>query len=155
MSTRRVGALLAFLLLIIPATSLVAQTRQEKAAGKLKVRNGTYEVKMLKTERLSSLFEGMLKPRDPNTVFFRIEIQTDDPCFDPEKNSSCFDAKMTSLERVARACGGIEIGNNTAVEADGGGRDGERLYCQYVIPKGATVSKLKLTGYPELEVNFK
>lgn len=119
------------------------------------VTNGTYKVEVTKVEKTRTIL-GNMEPRTPGAVFLMVNIKTDDPCFDADKNQSCFDPKITPLTKVNMACGEIETAAGKIYEADGGGLIDGKLACGFVVPsETAGIVKLRLRGYPELKLDIK
>jgi hypothetical protein len=118
------------------------------------VTNGEHTIDILEVEKAPTLHGGMIKPRNPNDVFLVIYIKTDDPCFDESKNASCFDAGMTPLDKIVKACGAVQTEPGNTYFADGGGHIEGRLACNWTVPKNIDKATIRFTGYPDLASDF-
>lgn len=113
--------------------------------------NERHEVEILRVEQVDSLQGGMLRPERPEDAFLLVYVKTEDPCFDPERNSECFEAALDELEKLARACGHLVLAGEER-PADGGGWLEQELVCSFVVPAGADDLTLVLRDYPEVEL---
>ena len=115
------------------------------------VANEWYEVEILRVEQVDSLHGGMVRPDSANDAFLMVYLETEDPCFDPQRNHECFDAALDELEKLAWACGHVVVEGDELL-ADGGGVLEEKLACSFVVEAGTTDLTLVLRDYPAVEL---
>ena len=116
------------------------------------VSNGTHETSVIRVAMTDSLHNGMVRPPSPDQAFLLVYLDSADPCFDPERNSDCFDGEFDELDTVAWACGEVEVAPDDVRPADGGGLlDGE-LACSYVISRDTRGLILRLRDYEAIDV---
>lgn len=116
------------------------------------VSNGTHKVEVTSVEKTHTIM-GNVVPRTPGADFLMFSLVTDDPCFDTAKNTSCFSAAGTTLDKVRLACGQVATAGGKIYEADGGGLIGGKVQCGFVVPAETSGTvKLRLKGYPDLSL---
>ncbi len=136
-----------------PTTSAPASTENSTQPPLKSVKRGLYETKIVKVEwtqtrTIKGIFMGKA---DPDEVFLVVHLKTNDPCFDEDKNGSCFESTMTPEQKVMKACGKVRVAPDKEKNAGLAGGSDIRI-CSYNIPKKATSVMLRLTGYPEIKL---
>ena len=131
--------------------SLAVLTTALSAQEAMVVANEWYEVEILRVEQVDSLHGGMLRPESSNDAFLMVYLETEDPCFDPERNRECFDVALDELEKLAWACGHVVVEGDELL-ADGGGVLEGELACSFVVEAGTTDLTLVLRDYPGVEL---
>lgn len=117
--------------------------------------NDDHEVKVVRVELTGALHGGRVQPPSADEAFLLVFLETDDPCFDFERNQACFSSELSELDKVAWACGELMIAEDDVRPADGGGLlDGE-LACSFLVPANASDFLLRLRGYPEISLEPK
>ncbi len=139
-----------------PATSAPASTENPTQAPKNSVKNESHEVNLVKVEWTQTLISGpMVAKTHPDEIFLIVYLKTDDPCFDDSNNEPCFEGKMTSWDKVQKACGKVQVAPDEEYTAGGGGVTNGTRICRYIIPKKTNSVMLRLTGYPEIKLENK
>jgi hypothetical protein len=116
------------------------------------VSNEDHEVHIVRVAKTNSLHDGMVRPPSSDEAFLLAYLETGDRCFDPSRNAGCFERDMDELETLTHACGEIELGDGEVRPADGGGLLDGTLVCSYLVPSGSEGMKIRLLGYPEIEI---
>jgi len=139
--------------LVLTASCLLMPARS-RADEPVVVRNGEFEVEVVRVELRGALHNGMVEPPNENEAFLLVFLETTDPCFNFDRNKSCFpDAgDLEGLDKVAWACGEVTLAEGDRRPADGGGQLADGLACSYVVPISAPSVRLTLRGYPEVDL---
>ncbi len=132
---------------LVAASGLVGQPSEPVV-----VSNDEHEVRIVRVAKTNSLHGGMVLPPSTDEAFLLAYLETDDPCFDPARNLGCFEGERDELETLARACGEVGLGDGEVRPADGGGLLEGELACSYLVPADSKAMKLRLRGYPEIEI---
>ena len=67
-----------------------AQSGERTKTDSLEVSNDSYTVKVLRAEMAGTLYDGMILPPSTDKAFLVVHLETDDPCFDPANEQTCF-----------------------------------------------------------------